>query len=104
MWLYCACPPGRTRNTDEKSRDLESRFVPVIFFDQGEREVNAGCDTSRCIDRALAQIDRLGPYPDFRVFPGETIAKLPMRNGLFPVEETCFCEKECASTDRCDAT
>jgi len=27
---------------DEEARAFESCFVPMIFFDQGEREVNAG--------------------------------------------------------------
>jgi len=27
-----------------------------------------------------------------------------VRNGLFPVEEACFCEEEGAGTDGCDAT
>jgi len=89
---------------DEEARDLESCFVSVIFFDQGEREVNAGCDTCRCVDRAVAQIDRLGPHNDFWVFLGETVAEVPVRNGLLPVKETRFCEKECAGTNGCDAT
>jgi hypothetical protein len=78
--------------------------VSVVFFDQGEREVNACCDTCRCVDRAVAHIDRFGPHNDLWVFPGETVAEVPVRNGLLPVEGTCFCEKECAGTDGCDTT
>jgi hypothetical protein len=78
--------------------------VPVIFFDQGEREVDAGGDTCRCVDRAVAQVNWLGPHNDFGVFLGKTVAEVPVRNGLLPVEETCLCENECAGTDGCDAT
>jgi hypothetical protein len=35
---------GTHEEHDEEARDLESYFVSVIFFDQGEREVNSGCD------------------------------------------------------------
>src|ERR1700738_848411 len=99
------CLSARTyKEHDEETRDLESCFVPVIFFDQGEREVDAGGDTCRCVDRAVAQVNWLGPHNDFGVFLGKTVAEVPVRNGLLPVEETCFCEKECAGTDGCDAT
>jgi len=37
---------------DEEARAFESCFAPTIFFDQGEREVIAGGDTCRCVDRA----------------------------------------------------
>ena len=89
---------------DEEARDSESCFVSVIFFDQGEREINASRDTCRCVDRAVAQIDGLGPHNDFWIFPGETVAEAPVRNRLPPVEQASFCEKECAGADRCDAT
>ena len=88
----------------EEAGDLECCFVSVIFFDQGEREVNAGGDTCRCVDRAVAQIDRLGPHNNFRVFPGKAVTEVPVRNGLLPVEETCFREQECAGADGRDAT
>src|SRR6266852_855535 len=98
------CLSARTHEEhDEEARDLESCFVSVIFLDQGEREVNVGCDTCRCLDRAGAHIDWLGPHNDFWVFLGETVAEVPVRDGLPPIEETCFCEKECG-TDGCDAT
>jgi hypothetical protein len=35
-----------------RKRAFESSFVPMIFFDQGKREVNAGGGTRRCLDRA----------------------------------------------------
>jgi hypothetical protein len=38
---------------DEEVRAFESCFVAMIFFDQGEREVKAGGDTRRCVDRAV---------------------------------------------------
>jgi len=55
-------------------------------------------------NRAVAQKDRLGPDRDPWVFPGKPVAKGPVRNGLLPVEEACFCEEEGAGTDGCDAT
>ncbi len=89
---------------DEETRDLEGGCVPVIFFDQGQREVDPGGDTCRCVDRAVAQVNWLGPHNDFGVFPGKTIAEAPVRNGLLPVEEARFCKKERAGTDGGDAT
>src|ERR1035437_2006891 len=88
---------------DKEARDLESCLVSVILFDQGEREVNAGCDACRCVDRTVTQIDRLGPHNDFWVFPGETITEAPVGNSLLPVEQTCFRKKKCAGTDGCNA-
>ena len=89
---------------DEEARDSESRIVSVIFFDEGEREINASRDTCRCVDRAVAQIDRLRPHNDFWVFPCETVAEVPVRDSLPPVKQTCLCEHECARTDRGNAT
>ena len=37
---------------DAEARAFESRFVPMIFFDQGKREVNAGGGTCRCLEGA----------------------------------------------------
>ena len=91
--------PRAHQEHDEEARDPEGYFVPVIFFDQGEREVNAGGDTRRCVDRAVTQIDRLRPHSDSWVFPRETVAEAPVRNCLLPVEKTCFCQKKCAGTD-----
>src|SRR6266550_5357694 len=88
---------------DKEARNLESCFVSVIFLDQGEREVNAGSDPCRRVNGAVAQIDRLGPHNNVWVFPGETVAEVPVRNRLLSIEKTCFCKKKCAGADRCDA-
>jgi hypothetical protein len=37
---------------DAEARAFESRFVPMIFFDQGKREINAGGGTCRCLEGA----------------------------------------------------
>jgi len=81
------CLSARTyKEHDEETRDLESCVVSVIFFDQGEREVDPGGDTCRCVNRAITQVNWLGPHHDFGVFLGKTVAGVPMCNGLLPVE------------------
>src|SRR5260221_1685288 len=83
---------------DEETRDLEGGCVPVIFFDQGQREVDPGGDTCRCVDRAVAQVNWLGPHNDFGGFPGKTIAEAPVRNGLPSGEEGRLWHNESART------
>src|SRR5258707_13742899 len=90
---------GTYKDHDEEARDLEGGCVPVIFFDQGQREVDPGGDTCRCVDRAVAQVNWLGPHNDFGVFPGKRIAEAPVRNGLLSVLEGRFFEKESAATE-----
>src|SRR5258708_34614161 len=82
------CLSARTyKEHDEETRDLEGGCVPVIFFDQGQREVDPGGDNRRCVGRAVAQVNWLGPHKAFWVFPCKTVAEGSVRDALLPVEE-----------------
>ncbi len=41
-----------------------------VYCTLTQREIDAGGDPCRCVYRAVAQINRLGPHADVRIFPG----------------------------------
>jgi hypothetical protein len=84
---------------DELSCDTEGDLVPVIFFHEGQGEVDACSDASRRIGRAITQINWIGANFDLWELTRETIAEVPMGHGAFSIQESSGRQDKGAGAD-----
>ena len=62
----------------------------MIFGDQGQSQIDTGRDTSRGIELAVADIDRVDIQFDLGEFPGDGGGKPPMGGGPPRIHESCL--------------
>ncbi len=77
--------------------------MAVVFFYEGEREIDACGDARGGVDVAVAEVDGIAADLDVGVLAGEAVAELPVSDGFFTVEESSLGEQEGAGADGGDA-
>ena len=94
---------GPDEEHDELAGDGEGCGVAMVFFDEGEGEIDAGGDAGGGVDGAVAEIDGVGFDVDGGELAGEAVAEVPVGDGLAVVEEACGGEEEGSGADGGDA-
>ena len=94
---------GANEEHDELARDGEGGGVAMIFFDEGQGEVDTGGDAGGGVDAAVAEVDGVGLDVDGGELAGEAVAEVPVGDGLAAVEEAGGGEEEGSGADGGDA-
>jgi hypothetical protein len=81
-------------------RDQAREFCAVVLLDERERQVDAGRDSGRGVDRAVAHEDGVGIDVDRRIQRAEQRAVPPVRGGPPVLEQARGGQDEGARADR----
>jgi hypothetical protein len=90
------------KKDDEGARHEQRQFRAPVFFDQRQRQINAGSHSRRGVDIPITNKDRIGIELDGGKTFGHSPAKMPVRRRAPPVEQAGGGQGERAHADRPD--
>jgi hypothetical protein len=90
------------QKNNQGARDEQRQFSSPVFFDQGERQINASSHARRGVDVPVTNEDRIGIELDGGKKFGHLLAKAPVRCRAPPVEQSGGGQRERARADRSD--
>jgi hypothetical protein len=90
------------KKDDEGARHEQRQFRPQVFFDQRQRQIDAGGHSGRGVDVPVANEDRIGIESDGGKTFGHLPTKVPVRRRATTVEQAGGGKRERPATDRSD--
>ena len=95
---------GTAQKNHQGARHAQRQFRPQIFFDQRQRQINAGGYSRRGVNISVTNEDRIGVELDGWKALDHLLTKVPVRRRAPPVEQAGGGQRERAAANRSDPT